>query len=101
MKLHVIGEPDAVLGLALVGLTGEVAMTPAEVRAALAAATQNPEIGVILVTERAAAQVPTEMDALRIAKSGPLVLEIPGPEGPLSGRPSLRDIVARATGVRI
>ena len=101
MKLHIIGEADAVLGFTLIGMTGQVANTAQEVEAALDAASQRPDIGVIFVTERAASLVQERMDALRIAKSGPIVIEIPGPEGPMPGRPSLRDVIIRATGVRV
>lgn len=101
MKLHVIGEPDAVLGFSLVGATGCTATTREEVVAALEEASRDPHVGVILVTERAAALAPAEIDALRLAKSGPVVVEIPGPGGPLLHRPSLRDLIARATGVRL
>ena len=101
MKMHVIGDPDAVLGFALVGLTGQVANTAREVEEALEAAARSPEIGVIFVTERAASLVPEAMDGYRRAREGPLVVEIPGPEGPQAQRSSLRDVITRATGVRV
>jgi V/A-type H+/Na+-transporting ATPase subunit F len=101
MKLHVIGDPDAVLGFALIGLTGQVATTTQEVEEALEMAARNPEIGVVFVTEQAASLAPEAMDSYRLAKEGPIVVDIPGPEGPLANRPALRDVIARATGVRV
>ena len=101
MKLHVIGDPDAVLGFTLIGLTGQVATTAQEVEEALELASHNPEIGVIFVTERAASLVKEAMDHYRVSKDGPIVVEIPGPEGPLADRPALRDVITRATGVRV
>lgn len=101
MKLHVIGEPDAVLGFLLVGFTGQVATTPTEVNEALEAASQDAEIGVIFVTEMAASLAEDLMDKLRLQSAGPIVVEIPGPGGPVEGRPSLHDVITRATGVRV
>lgn len=101
MKLHVIGEADAVLGFSLIGMTGRVAQTAQEVANAIEEASQAPDIGVILITEEAAALVHERVDALRVAKSGPLIVEIPGPKGAMPGRLSLRDVIARATGVRL
>lgn len=101
MKLFVIGDADAVLGFSLVGMSGRVAHTAQEVREALQAVAQDPDVGAILVTEEAASWVREQMDALRIAKTGPIVVEIPGPGGPLPGRPALHDVIARATGVRL
>ncbi|NLS80181.1 MAG: ATPase [Chloroflexi bacterium] len=101
MKLHVIGDPDAVLGFSLIGLTGQVALSAPEVEEALELAARNPEIGVVFITERAAALAPEALDSYRRSNEGPIVVEIPGPEGPLASRLALRDVIARATGVRV
>lgn len=101
MKIHVIGDADAVLGFSLIGATGRVASTAQEVEKALEAAARDPDIGVILVTEGAAALASAKVDALRVSRSGPVVVEIPGPEGPLAERPSFHDVIARATGIRL
>ena len=101
MKLHVIGEPDAVLGFLLVGFTGQVATTPVEVKEALEAASKDSGIGVIFVTEMAASLAQDMMDTIRLSSTGAIVVEIPGPGGPVEGRPSLHDAITRATGVRV
>ena len=101
MKMHVIGDPDAVLGFSLAGLTGEVATTAHEVVQALDRAVGDPEMGVILITEQAASLVEELVASLRVATPGPVVIEIPGPEGPMRERPSMREVAMRATGTRV
>jgi vacuolar-type H+-ATPase subunit F/Vma7 len=101
MRVLVIGDAEAVLGFSLAGITGKVAQTAQEVREALAEAEKDPGIGVILVTEEAASLVGEQIDRLRIAKSGLIVVEIPGPTGSKRQRLSLSDLIARATGVRV
>jgi V/A-type H+-transporting ATPase subunit F len=53
------------------------------------------------VTHAVAADARTEVDAIRMRLATPLVVEIPGPEGPLPGRKTLRDFVQEAVGIRL
>ena len=101
MKIHAIGEPDAVLGFLLAGCEGRGVKSRAEASRALAAAAADPQVGVILITERAAALIEQQVDAMRVSSSGPVLIEIPGPGGPRSDRPSLEQVIRRATGVRV
>lgn len=101
MKMHVIGDADTVLGFSLIGLTGQVVTTADGVQQALEKAANAPDIGVVFVTEKAAALIPEQMDAWRLNETGPVVVEIPGADGPPEERMSLNDIIARATGIRV
>ena len=101
MKLMVIGHQDAVRGFALVGVQGQIATTDETVDQALNTALDDKSIGIILVTEEAAALVRQRMDYLLAHSTVPLVVEIPGPGGPQANRPSLSDVIRRTTGVRI
>lgn len=101
MKLMVIGHLDAVRGFALVGVEGQIATTDAAVNQALDAALNDKGIGIILVTEEAAALVRQRMDHLMAHSTVPLVVEIPGPGGPQANRPALSEVIRRTTGVRI
>jgi vacuolar-type H+-ATPase subunit F/Vma7 len=58
-------------------------------------------VGIVLVTEDVADLIQMRMDQLMLRSTVPLVVEIPGPEGPRPGRPSLSDVVKRAVGVKI
>ncbi|MEA3346411.1 MAG: V-type ATP synthase subunit F [Chloroflexota bacterium] len=101
MKPLVIGSMDAVLGFGLVGVRGQVATTAQEVNQALDEVLQDPEVGIILVTEDVAELIRPRMDQLMRRSTVPLVVEIPGPEGPRPDRPSLSEVIRRAIGVRL
>jgi len=101
MKPLIIGSLDAVLGFGLVGVHGQVASTAREISQALDEALGDPEAGIILVTEDAAQLIRPRMDHLMMRSTVPLVVEIPGPEGPSADRPSLSELVRRAIGVKL
>ncbi len=101
MKLMVIGHQDAVRGLALVGVEGQIATTSEAVNRALDAALNDKSIGIVLVTEEAANLARQRMDYLMARSTIPLVVEIPGPAGPQADRPTLGEMIRRTTGVRI
>ena len=101
MKILVIGNREAVLGFSLVGVHGRIVSTAAEANQALDATLTDSEAGIILVTEDIAATIEARMDQLKLRSTVPLVVEIPGPEGARSDRPSLNDIMLRAIGVKL
>lgn len=99
MRLAAIGHADAVLGFSLVGVRGYVATTEEEANAALDAAEADIDIGIILITESVADLARDRVDQLRLCSTCPLVIEIPGPEGPLADRPPLNELIRQAIGV--
>ncbi len=101
MNILVIGDREAVLGFSLVGVHGVVASTAAEANQALDNALADPQAGIILVTEDVSAMVELRLDQLKLRSTVPLVVEIPGPEGARSDRPSLNDIMLRAIGIKL
>jgi vacuolar-type H+-ATPase subunit F/Vma7 len=56
---------------------------------------------VVIVTDAVAAGMRAEVDALRAGQPRPLVVEIPGPAGPMRGRKTLHDFVQEAIGIRL
>ena len=96
----IIGNAEAVLGFSLAGVQGQVAENADEVNQALDEALENPQVGIILVTEDVAKLAPVRMDQLRMRSTVPLVVEIPGPQGPSPDQPSLSEVVQRAVGVK-
>ena len=102
MQLMVIGNPDTVRGFALAGVRGENATSAEELQQAMDIAMDDEEIGIVLVTQDVAALAPERIDALKgRGDLIPLVIEIPGPEGPNADRPSLSEMIRRITGVRV
>lgn len=101
MKVMVIGHTDAVRGFALVGVQGHIATTAEEVNTALDAALHDASIGIVLITEDAAALVRQRVNQLVARTTVPLVMEIPGPGGPPADRQTLSEMVQRTTGIRL
>jgi vacuolar-type H+-ATPase subunit F/Vma7 len=101
MKLLVIGHPEAVLGFSLVGVSGRAATSAVEVNQALDDALLTADIGIILVTEDVAALIEARMDQLKMHSTVPLVVEIPAPDSARPNKPSLKEVVTRAIGVKI
>lgn len=101
MKLFCIGDEDTVRGFRLAGVAGRVATTVQETEAAFVQAISRPEHGIVIFTETAAAAIRSQVDAFRLERDLPLVLEIPGSEGPLTGGKSLGQRVQEAVGIRV
>lgn len=101
MKLMVIGHADAVRGFALVGVQGRIAATAEEVNTALDEALRDASIGIILITDDAAALVRQRVDRLAARTAVPLVMQIPGPGGPQADQQALSDMIQRTTGIRL
>ena len=79
MKFYCIADEDTVRGFRLAGVEGRAVKTPNEAQAALGAALEDAEIGILILTERVAADVRWQVDGVRSTRSRPLVVEIPGP----------------------
>jgi V/A-type H+-transporting ATPase subunit F len=101
MKLLVIGNQDAVWGFALAGVRGQIVTTAEELLGALDAAMADEELGIVLVTEDAAALARQRVDMLKVRSAVPILVEIPGPEGPHPDRPPISEIIRRTIGVKI
>lgn len=101
MQYFVIGDDDVVLGFDLVGVRGRIATTSEEAHAAMTGALEDKEIGIILITERLAELIRPLVDQHVLGKDFPLVVEIPDRHGPIAGKPSLREMMNSAMGVRL
>jgi len=101
MKFFVIGDEHTVTGFSLVGVRGEVARNGAEAGDILERLFQEKEAGVILITERLASEIRTQVDQHVYASRFPLVVEIPDRNGPLESRLDVREVVRRSIGVSV
>ena len=101
MTTYCIADEDTVRGFRLAGVAGRAVMTAEQAAEALGLATELKDCGLIIVTDRVAAEVRADLDALRLAPKAPLIVEIPGPHGPMPGGRRLRQIVQGAVGVPI
>ncbi len=101
MKYCVIGDEDAVLGFGMVGVDGYAVNSVAEAEAAFDAATADHEVGILVITERAAELIRPRVDRLLFSDTFPLIVEIPDRRGRMPGRPGIRETVNAAIGIKL
>lgn len=101
MKFYCIADEDTARGFRLAGIETKVAATVEQARVNIDDVTAQPDCGVIIITEKVAAWIRPQIETIRLTRDCPLIVEIPGPEGPLSGRKSLREFVQEAVGVSV
>jgi V/A-type H+/Na+-transporting ATPase subunit F len=99
MDFFIIADPHTYLAFALAGVPGGSAETPDQARALLNQALEDPEIGLILITERLAEGIRGEVDSLRWEGGRTLVVEIPDLTGPLPREETLLDRVRTLMGL--
>ncbi|MFO7916179.1 MAG: V-type ATP synthase subunit F [Candidatus Krumholzibacteriales bacterium] len=100
MQFFVIGDENTVTGFRMIGLKGEVVKSEDETREALEEVFDSEDIGIIIITERVAAEVQEEIDEYLFGHDFPLIIQIPDREGPIEGRVSIRDMVNAAIGIK-
>jgi V/A-type H+-transporting ATPase subunit F len=101
VKFFCIADEDTVRGFRLAGVSGQVVTTAREAAEAVEQAVTQPDYGIIILTEKVADGIRQQVDAIRLERDQPLLVEIPGPEGPLPGHKSLRQLVQEAVGIRV
>lgn len=101
MKFFCIADEDTVRGFRLAGVAGQAVNTAMQAAAAVEAATDRSECGIIVLTENVADGIRQQVETIRLERERPLIVEIPGPQGPLPGRKSLRQFVQEAVGLRV
>ena len=101
MKYFCIGDEDTVRGFRLAGIEGQIVSTAEDAAEALERVIARSDAGVVIITDAVAAEIREQVDAVRLECERPLLVEVPGPQGPIVGRKSLRQLVQEAVGIRI
>ena len=102
MKYFVITDStDTYVGLRLAGMEGLVVREEAEVRQAIGAAASDPEIGILLITEKLAALCEDQIAPLKLTAQRPLVVEIPDRHSAGRSSDSITRYIREAIGVKI
>ena len=99
MKFFCLADEDTVRGFRLAGVAGRAVETAAQAAEALAQAAAQPDCGIVILTERVAEGIRAQVDAMRLGRERPLLVEIPGPEGPDPERRALGRIIQEAVGL--
>ena len=101
MKFYCIADEDTVRGFRLAGVSGQVVNTAPEAAMSLATVAARRDCAIIILTEAVAESIRAQVERMRFESSQPLIVEIPGPAGPLPGRKSLRQLAQEAVGIHI
>ncbi len=101
MRYYVIGDEDTVLGLGMVGVQGQIVRNSDEAKEAFQMAMADREIGIVIITERAAKLIRQIVDKFIFTRDLPLIVEIPDRGGTVPERPGIREMVNASIGIKI
>ena len=101
MSVYCIADEDTVRGFRLAGVAGEAVASPAEAAEAVRRMVASDAPGMLVLTDVVASEIRALVDQIRIERESPLIVEIPGPDGPMQGRKTLRQFVQEAVGIRV
>jgi V/A-type H+-transporting ATPase subunit F len=99
MRLYVIGDEDTVVGFKMAGVQGTVVETEREAAEALEDAEERQD-ALLIISEQAAEWVREDIDRIRYGAERPLIVEVPGPDGPSEEIPSLFRLIREAVGIK-
>ena len=101
MNFFCIADEDTVRGFRLAGVSGQAVASAPEAAAAVETAVAQRDCAVIILTETVADSIRAQVQRIRFESSQPVIVEIPGPDGPLPERKSLRQLAQEAVGIHI
>lgn len=113
MKYHAIGERELILGFALVGVSGTVVSTRDEAYEAFmqvtgqgtvltgSAVPETEKTMVLILTEDVTSMLEGEVRDWQMSGNYPLIVEIPGLHGHISGKKTLTDSIREAIGIQV
>lgn len=101
MKFYCIADEDTVRGFRLAGVSGQAVASAPEAALAMETVAAQPDCAVIILTETVADSIRPQVERIRFESPQPVIVEIPGPDGPLPGRKSLRQLAQEAVGIHI
>lgn len=101
MDYFFIGESELLCAFAFAGVGGAAAANKDEALSAFRTITAASRCKILILTEQAADWIGDELTEWQLAGSYPLVVELPGLNGSMSGRKSLVDSIREAIGIHV
>ncbi|MDF2614950.1 MAG: Vacuolar H+transporting two-sector ATPase subunit [Clostridia bacterium] len=102
MKSFIISDNrDTWLGMRLAGIEGVIVHTKEEVIDFLKAAVIDPEIGIIILTEKIVDLAKEEIMEYKLKRKKPLIIEIPDRHGTARGYDVITSYIRESVGIRI
>ncbi|MCD6416310.1 MAG: V-type ATP synthase subunit F [Planctomycetes bacterium] len=101
MGFYVVADEDTVAGFRCAGIPGVVVEGPSEAAEELERLRQEGGQDILITTEQIANSIRDIVQDIRYGGAFPLIVEIPGPEGPGEASPSLMKMIREAVGIRL
>lgn len=102
MKMYLISDnKDTLVGMRLAGVKGEVVDNEKKAEKLMDTLLKNKDIGIILITEKAAAGIRGKIDELKQRLPYPLIIEIPDRHGSKKGEDYITGYVRESIGIKI
>ena len=101
MKYAIIGDEDAIIGFGILGVPGKIAVNAEEAQKAFAAIIEDKDTGIIIITEKIADMIRPIINKYLLTSNFPLVIEIPDRNGAKEDRPSIKEMVNTAIGIKL
>lgn len=102
MRMYLISDNiDTYTGMRLSGVEGVVVHEREELEEALSFVTGQPDIGIVLLTEKLGRDFPELVNDLKLSRRTPLFVEIPDRHGRGRSKNFITDYVSQAIGLKL
>lgn len=102
MKMYLISDNvDTLTGMRLAGVEGCVVHERQELKEALQRTLEDPQVGIILLTEKFGREFPEMIDDVRLNRKLPLLIEIPDRHGTGRRADFITSYVNEAIGLKL
>jgi vacuolar-type H+-ATPase subunit F/Vma7 len=101
MNIWVLGSAEICSAFALAGVKVRVVESRTDIISALDELAGREDVRVLAVEEASAGLAREEIDRLKLDARAPLVVELPGIQGPAADRRTALDLVRQALGIRL
>lgn len=102
MKSFLISDNrDTYVGMRLAGIDGVIVHEKEELLASMKQAIKNPEIGLIILTEKAVDLAKDEIMNWKLKLKRPLIIEVPDRHGTTRGNDVITSYIRESVGIRI
>jgi len=102
MKMYLISDNvDTRTGMRLAGVEGCVVNSADEIKKEMEKVLADPEIGIVLVTEKILKVIPEYFSDIKINRKLPLIVEIPDRHGSGRDKNSIMSYISEAIGLRL
>ncbi|HUW57213.1 MAG TPA: V-type ATP synthase subunit F [Planctomycetota bacterium] len=101
MSYYCIADEDTVLGFRYAGVAGEAVEGSEQARSAFERVCASNKADIVILTEVVANSIRDSVNHVRFKTQHPIVVEVPGPEGPVPDRADLLKLIQEAVGLRL